>query len=128
MTHSNRMEHNTSHVHDQQMQYRYTLSKITQIIWLLTGILEGLIGLRVLLKLMAANPNAGFAEFVYGITTPFLVPFFGLTATPAANGSVLEIPSLIAMLVYALLAWVLVRTLWVVFDQPPSEPTTDAGT
>ena len=50
---------------------------------------------------MAANPAAGFATFIYNMTAVFLTPFFGLTATPSANGSILEIPTLIAMLVYA---------------------------
>ena len=98
---------------------RYTLSKVTQFVWLLTGILEAAIGIRVLLKLMAANPNAGFADFIYAVTTPFLLPFFGLTATPAANGAVLEIPSLIAMVVYAIVGWILVKLVWIIFDKPP---------
>lgn len=98
---------------------RYTLSKATQFIWLLTGILEAAIGIRILLKLMAANPNAGFAEFIYAVTAPFLLPFFGLTATPAANGAVLEIPSLIAMVVYAIVGWILVQLVWIIFDKPP---------
>jgi hypothetical protein len=46
-----------------------------------------------------------------------MTPFFGLTATPSANGSVLELSSLIAMLVYALLAWGIVRVLWIVFEK-----------
>lgn len=33
---------------------------------------------------------------------------------------ILEVPSLIAMLVYALLAWIIVRLTWVIFDQPPT--------
>jgi hypothetical protein len=91
------------------------LLKVTQAIWLLTGILESLIGIRILLKLIAANPQAGFAQFVYSITGAFLVPFFGLTGTPEAGGSVLELSSLIAMLVYALIAWLIVRVLWLAF-------------
>jgi hypothetical protein len=41
-----------------------------------------------------------------------------LTATPSAAGMVLEIPTLIAMLVYLLMAWVVVRLIWVLFDRP----------
>lgn len=92
------------------------LNKGTQLVWLLTGILEGLLAIRIFLKLIAANPGAGFANFIYTITYPFLLPFFGLTAEPAANGSVLEIPSIIAMIVYALLAWLLVTLIDFLFD------------
>lgn len=100
---------------------RQTLIRVSQIIWLGLGVLEALIGIRFLLKLIAANPEAGFAQFVYTITAVFLVPFAGLTATPSAGGAVLEIPSLIAMLVYGLAAWGLVRLIWVIFAINPED-------
>ena len=64
------------------------------------GILEGLIALRILLKLIAANPNSPFAAMLYRFTDIFLFPFAGLTATPSAGGMVLEISSFIALAVY----------------------------
>ncbi len=103
---------------DQARKRQYNLARITQITWLVTGVLESLFTIRILLKLMAANPAAGFATFIYNMTAVFLTPFFGLTATPSANGSILEIPTLIAMLVYALLAWGIVRVLWITFEKP----------
>jgi len=103
---------------DQARRRQYNLARITQIIWLVTGVLESVFTIRILLKLMAANPAAGFAVFIYNMTAVFLTPFFGLTATPSANGSILEIPTLIAMLVYALLAWGVVRVLWITFERP----------
>lgn len=102
-------------VEDVGAERRTQLGKAAQFIWLLAGLLEGLIGLRFLLKLIAANPAAPFAQLVYGITDLFLWPFQGLTATPAANGMVLEISSLIAMLVYAVLAWMVVKLLYLIF-------------
>ncbi|GBE58314.1 YGGT family protein [bacterium BMS3Abin01] len=83
------------------------IAKINGIIWLLFGILEALIGMRVILKLLEANPYNGFVNFVYDITYPFLAPFFGIVGTPSSNGSVLEASSLIAMLVYLFIAWVI---------------------
>lgn len=99
-------------------QRRYNLLRVTQLVWLVTWSLEALFGIRVLLKLIAANPDAGFAQFIYNMTAVFLTPFFGLTASPSANGAVLEISTLIAMMVYALLAWAVVRVMWLVFDAP----------
>jgi hypothetical protein len=61
------------------------------VIWLVTAIIEVLIGIRVLLKLLAANPEAGFAQFIYGMTDVFLAAFNALLPTPSANGSVLEL-------------------------------------
>ena len=92
--------------------------KATQLVWLLFGILEALIALRIFLKLIAANPASPIAVLIYGFTELFLLPFAGLTATPAAGGMVLEISSVIAMLVYGLIAWALERTVWVIFYRP----------
>ena len=94
--------------------------KATQLIWLGLGLLEGLLALRIFLKLIGANAANPFAGLLYGLTDVFLAPFVGLTGTPAAGGMVLEISSLIAMIVYALVAWVIERLVWVIFYRPRS--------
>ncbi len=100
---------------DTVAERRLILYRLSQFVWLLTGILETLIGLRITLKLIAANPNAGFARFIYAITQLFLFPFTGLTINPSFEGMVLEISSLIAMIVYAIAAWAVVQALWLIF-------------
>jgi len=100
---------------------RENLAKATQIIWLVTSVIEVLVGIRVLLKLLAANPEAGFAQFIYGMTAVFLAPFEALLPNPSANGAVLEVSSLVAMLVYALVAWGIVRIMWVTLEKAPEE-------
>jgi len=97
-----------------------TVYRFTGLIWLGFGLLEVLIGLRVFLKLIAANPGNLFAQFVYALSEPFLIPFFGLTWTPAVGGFVLEIASIIAMIVYALIAWAIVRVITLVFPRSTS--------
>jgi uncharacterized protein YggT (Ycf19 family) len=74
-----------------------------QIVALFFGVLEVLIAIRVVLKLLAANPVAEFSSFVYTFTEPFVAPFQGVFPTPAGLGSVLEISSILAIIVYALL-------------------------
>ena len=101
-----------------EAENRRTLYKISQFIWLCFGILEGLIGLRILLKLMAANPDNPFARLIYGITDVFLWPFVGLTMTPAANGVVLEIHSIVALFVYALVSLLADRLIRIIFSRP----------
>jgi hypothetical protein len=94
--------------------------KFAQLIWLIFGSVNALIGIRVLLKLMAANPENPFAQLVYSVSDLFLWPFLGLTITPAVNGIVLEIPALIAIFVYAVAGWILVRLVWLLFYNPAS--------
>ncbi len=112
------VEHRQRVVEHTRLARRQAASMIGQAIWLLFAILEGLILLRVVLKFIAANPSNPFAALIYGFTDLFLWPFYGLTATPSYGGVVLEIPSLIALIVYALLGWVLVKFVWLILYRP----------
>lgn len=103
---------------DSNQEQRLFSFKATQLIWLGLGLLLALIALRIGLKLIGANPESLFASFVYGFSSLFLFPFEGLVASPAAAGVELELSSLIAMGVYALLAWALERLVWVIFYRP----------
>ena len=92
-----------------------TLRRITALIQLAFGVLNGTIGLRFLLKLMAADPQNPFASLIYFITQPFLWMFQGLTRTPSFEGIEVEFFSLIAIVVYSLIGWVTVQLLWILF-------------
>jgi uncharacterized protein with PQ loop repeat len=111
-------ESQTQVVEDHNAQRRLAVSRIASLIWLFFGILLASIGLRVVLKLIAANPANPFAGSLYAFTDLFLLPFSGLTITPSAQGMVLEIPAIIAMFVYALVGWVIVRLVWLVLYHP----------
>ena len=102
-------------VEDVGAAQRQTLSRITQILWLAAGGLESLIGLRVFLRLIGANPESPFARLVYDLTELFLWPFRGLTVTPSAGRMVLDIPAIIGMFVYAVLAYIFIKLIWVLF-------------
>jgi uncharacterized membrane protein len=99
---------------DVAAERRLGMFQVTRITWTILGSLEILLALRFVLKLIAANPNAGFAVFIYGITGVFVVPFTGLVATWFSGETILEVTTLIAMAVYALLAWVVVRVIPIV--------------
>ena len=101
-----------------EREQRIFTFKATQLVWLVLGILEGLLALRFILKLIAANPESPIAVFIYSFTSLFLLPFAGLTATPTAGGIVLELSTMIAMVVYALIGWALERIIWVIFYRP----------
>ena len=92
-----------------------TLQRISGLIDLGTLTVNGLIGLRFLLKLMAANPANPFAALVYFLSRPFIAVFVGLTPTPSFAGIQIEFFDLIAILVYFLLSLAIVRLLWILF-------------
>ena len=113
-----------------EREQRIFTFKITQLIWLFLGILEALIALRIGLKLIGANPESPIVAMIYGLTFLFLFPFEGMVATPTAGSMVLELSSLFAMVVYALIAWAVERTVWLLFYRPrgPVVGTTQTTT
>jgi uncharacterized membrane protein len=92
--------------------------KLTQAIYLIFGLIEALLLIRFVLKALAANAEAGFAQFIYGMTGPLVAPFLGLFDTPqAASGATLELHTLIALVIYALVAWLLAKGAGLVFGE-----------
>lgn len=118
MSNENRVSEVRTSQHEPEREQRIFTFKATQLIWLFLGILEALIALRIGLKLIGANPDSPIVTLIYGFTNLFLFPFAGMTPTPSAGGMVLEISSLFAMLIYALIAWAVERTVWVLFYRP----------
>ena len=80
-----------------------------QIVYYILGVLEALLAFRFLLKLLAANPAAGFTDFIYTLSYPFVAPFLSVFRITRVQGSVFEWTTLLAMLVYALIAYGIIK-------------------
>lgn len=102
-------------VRDVAAEHNMVLQRITQFLWTLVGILVGLLGLRILLKLIGANEQNGFVRFVYDLTELFVAPFVGIAENPTSGSLELDIAAIIAIVVYLLAAWAVIRLLWVFF-------------
>jgi hypothetical protein len=111
-------------VQNVNLEYREAIYKVTQVIWLLFGVLEALIGIRVILMLIGANPGNLFTILVYQLSDLFLWPFRNIVVNPAFQNHVLEITSIIAMIVYPLIGWAIVRLIWVIFYRSPTSEVT----
>lgn len=81
----------------------------TQIVWYLLGLLEIILAFRFVLKLLAANPTAGFSNFIYSISFPFASPFLNVFRVTKVEGSIFEWTTILGMLVYGLIAWGIVK-------------------
>jgi uncharacterized protein YggT (Ycf19 family) len=76
----------------------------SQVLDYLFYVLYALLGIRLVLALMAANPSAGFVRFIRQVTDPLYAPFKGIVASPTAEGGyTLALPIVIALIVYMLL-------------------------
>ncbi len=110
--------------HEAGQEQRVATFKATQMIWLLVGLLEAGIALRVVFKLIGVNAANSFATLLYSVTDLFVAPFASLTGAPAAGGMVLEISSIIAMIVYLLIGWAMERIVYVLFYRPRGGPVS----
>ena len=90
-----------------------------RIVYLVLGIVEALLIIRIVLKLLAANPDAGFSSLIYGITAPLVALFQGVFPNAQGNGSVLDAAAILAMIVYALVAWGIVRLIAILSRRDP---------
>ena len=103
------------------------LRKVQQAIWLVFGILVGLIAIRFILIALGANMTLGFGAFLYAFTEPFVRPFLllfgeqGRALRPAPNA---EFGSMIAIVVYLLLAWTVTKVVELIMA--PRTPATTA--
>lgn len=99
------------------------LYRSTQIVWYVFYAIETILLFRFVLKLLGANSGAAFTQFVYGLSEPFVAPFRYVFGSPSVFGSTIEWSTLLAMLVYWILAWGIVRAI--AMSRPVSE--SEAG-
>ncbi len=85
--------------------------RVTQIIWYLLYYVEAVLILRFILKLLGANPAAGFTSFVYSATGFLVGPFLSVFGITQVLGSVFEWTTILAMLVYWFIAFAIVKLL-----------------
>src|ERR1700685_1600186 len=76
-----------------------------QIVWYILGILEVLLAFRFFLKLAGANPAAGFSSFIFDFSYPFAAPFLSVFNITQVDGKVFEWTTLLAMVVYWIVAY-----------------------
>jgi uncharacterized protein YggT (Ycf19 family) len=113
-------EHVDSVAYDPYEGRRIAAYRLTQLVYWVFGLIEGLIVIRLILKALGANPSAGFSQFIYGVTAPLVLPFVGLFNNPAYQNSVLELSSIVALIVYALLAWLIAKLVWILLGETRS--------
>jgi len=87
---------------------------VARIIWYIAGVVLALLAFRFVLALLGANPNNGFANFIFSVSHPFVAPFFSLFGYNLRYGvSRFETFTLVAMAVYAIVAYGLARLIMI---------------
>jgi uncharacterized protein YggT (Ycf19 family) len=86
----------------------YTASSI---IYYLLNAVEVILAARFLLRLLGANIATPFVNFVYAISAPFVAPFRGMFANATFDTGVVEWTTIVALLIYAILAYAIVELI-----------------
>lgn len=84
---------------------------VTRVVWFVFGAIEVLIAIRFVLELLGANAAAGFVQFIYGLSNIFMAPFIAILGTARVSGATFEWSALLAIAVYALIAWGIVALI-----------------
>lgn len=83
------------------------------LIYFAFGILEILLSFRLFLKLAGASLSSDFVKAIYGLTGLFIAPFEGifrrLVTSADQSTFVLEPSTIVALAVYAVLAWGIIK-------------------
>src|SRR5687768_2504753 len=124
MTESNVQRNQELNLHEQERgidaaNQNSAMARVVNIVYYLFGALELLLAVRVVLHLVGVNAENGFANFIYGLSGLFVAPFASLLQNPALSAtSVFEVTTIIAMIVYAILAWLVGRMVWLALSRP----------
>lgn len=82
---------------------------VSYLIYFIFGVLDIVLAFRFVFKLLGANPSSGFVNLIYNLSAVFVAPFTGIFNTSLAKGdvvtSVFEPATLVALIVYGLVAW-----------------------
>jgi len=90
---------------------------LSSILYIVLSFIEVVIGLRFVLELLGANPSSAFVTWIYNWSMPFVAPFagiFGQSSSAVGQGtattSVFDWTALIALVVYGIIGYFIVRS------------------
>lgn len=102
-------------------QTKKAIFRTYQIVWYILSVILTLLIFRIFLKMLGANPNSGFTQLIYALTDPLALPFYGVFGVTVTNQSVFEWSTIVAGIVYALLAYGLIHLLQLIKPTNPTE-------
>ena len=98
-------------------QIRYSERIVLRILDLVIGTVEVLLGLRVMLRILGANPGSNFISWLYSTTDQMLLPFWNIFPAATISGIyIVEFSTLFAMLAYAFFGWAIMKLIALSID------------
>ncbi len=95
------------------------------VIYFLFGVLEIFLIFRLIFKIAGASQASYFIRMIYGVAGIFIIPFDGIFRKGFTQGiettAIFEPSTLVAILVYAVLAWIIVSLVRVLSGEKQAE-------
>lgn len=89
--------------------FRSTLITLINVILAFVAII---IGLRLVLRLLAANPATPFVNWIYSLSDFLVRPFRGIFPSQTIQtGNVLDVTALVALIIYTLFVFLVVAVI-----------------
>lgn len=102
-------------------QKKKAIFRIHQVIWYILAVIEILLGFRMSLKALGADPTSGFTNAVYAFSNLFALPFRGILPTSVSGASVIEWSTIVAAIVYLVIAYGIVYLIQMLKPVSPEE-------
>ena len=103
--------------------YYYPHIIVIQIVNAVLSAVEFLLMFRLILEVFQASPASSFVAWVYAVTNSLMEPFAGAFSTLYIGNIPINLSAILAMIGYAIAAWIVIRLLsflFSVFFQPNS--------
>lgn len=108
--------------HPQQVyETKKVIFRTYQVIWYVLGVIEVLLLFRILLKALGANPLSSFTNLIYLLSDPLALPFYGIFRITIVEGAVFEWSTIVAGIVYLLIAYGIVQFMQFLKPTTPRE-------
>lgn len=110
---------------EEALTFRYAIGKLNDFLQWFVAVLEITLLVRFILRLIGAAPDNLFAGFLYALTQIILYPFVSIVRSPSIHppNQAFEWSTLIAMVIYYLIFWAIMRFLRILVSGP-EEPAS----
>ena len=95
----------------QEYKKKKVLFRTHKVIWYIVAVIDTLLGFRILLLALGANPNSGFTNLIYALSNPLSSPFRGILSKTVTSGAIFDWSIIIAAAVYTLIGFGIVELL-----------------
>jgi len=94
------------------------------VVGLVVGVVDVIIAARFLGKLLGASSHSAFVNFIYQLSGVMVAPFTGIFGDTGNRTNTFETASLVAIVVYAVIAWGIVVLIRIVTAPHGTKPAT----